>query len=263
MAFSFQVISLFPEMLQTAMSVGVFSQAQKSGLLQLSCVNPREFATDVHKTVDDRPFGGGDGMIMMVEPLRKSIEKARVQQASARVIYLSPQGKVLTAARAKELSQSDGVILVCGRYGGIDQRAFEFIDEEISIGDYVLSGGEFAACVLMDAVSRFIPGVLGHKDSADQDSFSQGLLEQPNFTRPRDYEGQSAPEILLGGHHQKISEWKRLVSLLVTLLKRPDLIPARAPGLKEAHQLWQKLSLEERKTLGLQNLKEEDFNGRL
>lgn len=264
MAFQFQVITVFPEMIQAAMSAGVFSQAQKNSLLSLSCINPRDFTTDLHRTVDDRPFGGGDGMIMLPEPLEKSIAQAKLQQPTAKVIYLSPQGKSLTHKKAQELSQSEGLILLCGRYGGIDQRVInKFVDEEISTGDYVISGGELAACVVMDAVSRFIPGVLGHRDSADKDSFAEGLLEHPNFTRPREYQGQGVPEVLVGGNHAKINDWKRLVSFLVTLQKRPDLINKSddQKSLTAAYRLWNAMTAEERSLLGIGALKEEDFHG--
>lgn len=264
MAFRFQVITVFPEMIQAAMSAGVFSQAQKNSLLTLSCINPRDFTNDLHRTVDDRPFGGGDGMIMLPEPLEKSIAQAKSLQLKARVLYMSPQGKPLTHKKAQELSQSEGLVLLCGRYGGIDQRIINtLVDEEISTGDYVISGGELAACVVMDAVSRFIPGVLGHKDSADKDSFAEGLLEHPNFTRPREYQGHGVPEVLVGGNHKKIDEWKRLVSFLVTLQKRPDLIDKsqNKKTLTEAHKFWNSLSEQERALLGLQGLQEGDFHG--
>lgn len=264
MAFRFQVITVFPEMITAAMSVGVFSQALKNSLLSLTCINPRDFTTDLHRTVDDRPFGGGDGMIMLPEPLEKSIAQAKSQHPSAKVVYLSPQGKPLTHNKAQELSQSEGLILLCGRYGGIDQRVInKFVDEEISTGDYVISGGELAACVVMDAVSRFVPGVLGHRDSADNDSFAGGLLEHPNFTRPREYQGQSVPEILVGGHHAKINDWKHLVSFLVTLQKRPDLINKSEDqnSLTAAYRLWSAMTVEERGLLGIGALKEEDFHG--
>jgi tRNA (guanine37-N1)-methyltransferase len=264
MAFSFQVITLFPEMIQAAMAAGVFGQAQKSALLELSCINPREFTTDVHKTVDDRPFGGGDGMIMMPEPLVAAIHAAKAARAGARVLYLSPQGTPLTHAKARELSREEGLVLICGRYGGIDQRVINrHVDEEISTGDYVISGGELAACVVMDAVSRFVPGVLGHRDSAEKDSFAAGLLEHPNFTKPREYQNQTVPEVLLSGHHHNIQRWKDLTSFLVTLEKRPDLIdrPASGKELKAAHEFWKGLSQTERDLLGLRRLQEEDFHG--
>jgi tRNA (guanine37-N1)-methyltransferase len=265
MAFSFQVITLFPEMIQAAMSAGVFAQAEKKSLISLRCLQPRDFTTDVHRTVDDRPYGGGDGMIMMAEPLAKSIAQAKLQNAQARVIYLSPQGRPLTHVKSQAMAQEAGLILLCGRYGGIDQRVIhQWVDEEISIGEYVLSGGELAACVVMDAVSRFIPGVLGHADSADLDSFgARGWLEQPNFTKPREYSGQAVPEILFSGHHKNLLIWKSQVSLLVTLAKRPDLVDKKncAGELKTAWQFWLNLPSAERDVLGLNDLKEEDFHG--
>lgn len=263
MAFQFQVVTVFPEMIEAAMSAGVFFQARKNSLLSLSCINPRDFTSDVHRTVDDRPFGGGDGMIMLPEPLEKSIARAKSVQPTAKVIYLSPQGKPLTHQRAQTLSQEAGLILLCGRYGGIDQRVInQFVDEELSTGDYVISGGELAACVVMDAVSRHVPGVLGHRDSVEKDSFAEGLLEHPNFTRPREYHGQSVPEILVSGNHKKIADWKHLISYLVTLQKRPDLIEKNmsSQSLKEAYKLWQSLTAAEREVLGLTRLKEKDFH---
>lgn len=260
-SFHFQVITLFPEMIHAAMNAGVFSQAQKKDLLTLTTINPRDFTSDVHRTVDDRPFGGGDGMIMMAEPLEKSIAEAKALRAS-KVVYLSPQGKPLTHEKSQELSKENGLILVCGRYGGIDQRAIQSaIDEEISIGDYVISGGELAACVLMDAVSRFIPKVLGHHESADKDSFAAGVLEQPNFTRPREYRGIAVPEILLSGDHARIQEWKELVSILVTLAKRPDLLKSTSlvPSFKKAQALWSQMDDSEKALLGLDRLKDQDF----
>ena len=262
MPFSFQVITLFPEMIQSAMAVGVFGQAQKKDLLKVSTINPREFTSDIHKTVDDRPFGGGDGMIMMAEPLEKSIAKAKAENPEARVVYLSPQGSRFTQAKAAELATSAGLILVCGRYGGIDQRVINMhIDEEISVGDYVISGGELAAGIVMDAVSRLVPGVLGHADSAENDSFGRGLLEHPNFTKPREYKGQAVPEVLVGGNHKKIAEWKKTLAVLVTLSKRPDLL-SEVPNvdIQKARGFWAALSLEEKQILGLDGLQEADFH---
>ncbi|AHZ84606.1 tRNA (guanosine(37)-N1)-methyltransferase TrmD [Bdellovibrio bacteriovorus] len=270
------VITLFPEMIQGAVSHGVLGQALKGDLLSVQAHTPREFATDKHRTVDDRPFGGGDGMIMLSETLEKSIQK--VQHKNSKVIYLSPQGSVLTDDKARELSQAEHLVLICGRYGGIDQRIINtYVDEEISIGDYVLSGGELGALVVIDALSRFIPGVLGHVDSADKDSFSEGLLEHPNFTRPREYLGQDVPEVLLSGNHKLIADWKEKVSALVTLKKRPDLFiiylaeerekyralkkKKTAEPLKELFKFWQQLSPQDREVLGLEDLNEESFNG--
>ncbi|CAE79960.1 tRNA (guanosine(37)-N1)-methyltransferase TrmD [Bdellovibrio bacteriovorus] len=270
------VITLFPEMIQGAVSHGVLGQALKGDLLSVQAHTPREFASDKHRTVDDRPFGGGDGMIMLSETLEKSIQK--VQHKNSKVIYLSPQGSVLTDDKARELSQAEHLVLICGRYGGIDQRIINtYVDEEISIGDYVLSGGELGALVVIDALSRFIPGVLGHVDSADKDSFSEGLLEHPNFTRPREYLGQDVPEVLLSGNHKLIADWKEKVSALVTLKKRPDLFiiylaeerekyralkkKKTAEPLKELFKFWQQLSPQDREVLGLEDLNEESFNG--
>jgi tRNA (guanine37-N1)-methyltransferase len=270
------VITLFPEMIESAVQYGVLGQALKGDLLQVGTHTPREFAAPPHRTVDDRPFGGGDGMIMLSETLEKTILK--VKHKNSKVIYMSPQGDVLTDERARTFSKEEHLVVICGRYGGIDQRIINnYVDEEVSIGDYVLSGGELGALVVIDAVSRFIPGVLGHADSADKDSFSGGLLEHPNFTRPRNILEQEVPEVLLGGNHKLIGEWKMKVSALVTLVKRPDLFQAylekenekyralkkrktEAP-LKELKKFWINLSEQDRKVLGLAELNEEDFNG--
>lgn len=270
------VITLFPEMIEGAASYGVLGQALKSDLLKVTSHTPREFAQDRHRTVDDRPFGGGDGMIMLAEPLEKTIQK--VQHKNSKIIYMSPQGDVLTDAKARSLAKEEHLIIICGRYGGIDQRIINaYVDEELSIGDYVLSGGELGALVAIDAISRMVPGVLGHSESANQDSFSAGLLEHPNFTRPRHYLGEEVPEILLGGNHKLIENWKQKVSALTTLVKRPDLFQAyleeenakysqlkkkktEAP-IKELKKFWNQLSLQDRKVLGLEELSEEDFNG--
>jgi len=252
----FSVITLFPEIIEAGFSKGIVGQAQGSQLIQVECINPRSFTQDVHKTVDDRPFGGGDGMIMLAEPLAKSIESI---QGPAHVIYLSPQGAPLTDRKAKELSQKTHLILICGRYGGIDQRLINSqVDEEISIGDYVLSGGELAASVLMDAVSRKIPGVLGNLTSSELDSFSGQRLEEPSFTRPREYLGQSVPEILLSGNHAKIQEWRKNLKDLVTLKKRPDLFGEKGPDLHHLKKFWSDLSESEKKSLGLQKFPQEN-----
>lgn len=263
----FQIITLFPELIQAITSEGVIGQARKKDLIQISSIQPRDFTEDIHKTVDDRPFGGGDGMVMMIGPLKAAIAQAKNQaKVGAKVIYLSPQGQTLSQNKVEEFSQEEEIILLCGRYAGIDQRILNtLVDEEISIGDYVISGGELAAGILIDAVSRRVPGVLGHVDSADQDSFSQslqGLLEAPMFTRPRDYEGQSAPEILLSGNHKKIIEWRRDVSVLVTMAKRPDLLFEKRFSDKEKKSLikfWQDLSSTDKQILGLESITEKDF----
>lgn len=269
------VITLFPEMIENATSFGVLGQALKENLLRVSSHTPREFTSDRHRTVDDRPFGGGDGMIMLAEPLDKSILK--LKHNNSKVLYMSPQGETLSDAKARALSKEEHLIVICGRYGGIDQRVINaYVDEEISIGDYVLSGGELGALVLIDAVSRFVPGVLGHQDSADKDSFSEGLLEHSNFTRPREYLGEEVPEALLSGNHKLIADWKEQVAALVTLVKRPDLFQKylekenekyrslkkkkkQAP-IVELKLFWLNLSIQDRKVLGLDGLQEDDFN---
>ncbi|MEZ0391704.1 MAG: tRNA (guanosine(37)-N1)-methyltransferase TrmD [Pseudobdellovibrionaceae bacterium] len=263
----FQVITLFPQMIEATISEGVIGQARNKSLVQIDCINPREFAIDNHKTVDDRPFGGGDGMVMMAEPLQKALREA-IEQSSKDpwIVYLTPQGAPLDQKKVKELAQNENLVLVCGRYGGIDQRVLnQFIDEEISLGDYVLSGGELAASVVIDSVSRQLPGVLGHQDSANSDSFSeklQGLLEAPSFTRPREWMGEAAPEVLLSGNHSKIEKWKSQVSWLVTLLKRPDLALDKKLSRKEYLELqkfWQGLGPSEKEVLGLLALTDADL----
>jgi tRNA (guanine37-N1)-methyltransferase len=224
------VISLFPEMFQTFTQQGVIGRAVKTGLLQVECFNPRDFTFDKHRTVDDRPYGGGPGMLMMVQPLKDAILAAKKAAGrKTKVIYLSPQGKKLDQAGVKQLSQNESLILVAGRYEGIDERVIKTqIDEEWSIGDYVLSGGELPAMVLMDAVSRFVPGVLGHEQSAEQDSFSHGLLDCPHYTRPENLDGELVPKVLLSGDHQKIRQWRLQQSLGRTWQRRPELLNALA-----------------------------------
>lgn len=267
-----RIITLFPELIHQITSHGVLGQAVEKKLIYIETLNPRQFTQDVHKSVDDRPFGGGDGMIMMVEPLHQamqSLEKKSLANSAGqsplkktRKIYLSPQGKRLTDTLVKELSQEGNIILLCGRYGGVDQRFLnEHEMEEVSIGDYVLSGGELAAGVLIDAVSRFIPGVLGHGQSAQADSFQEGWLEHPHFTRPREWQGQAIPEILLSGNHRLITEWKKKMGQLVTLQKRPDLFWAKnlpVTELSELHDFYLSLNENEKKYLGL-NLTNESF----
>lgn len=212
-------------MFQTFTEQGVIGRAVKSGMLQVECFNPRDYTFDKHRTVDDRPYGGGPGMLMMVQPLTDAIHAAKLAAGEKhKVIYLSPQGRRLDQQGVKRLSQEESLILVAGRYEGIDQRVIDAeIDEEWSIGDYVLSGGELPAMVLMDAIARCVPGVLGHAQSAEQDSFSEGLLDCPHYTRPENLDGRLVPEVLLSGDHDKIRQWRLKQSLGSTWLRRPDL----------------------------------------
>ncbi len=222
----FGIVSLFPEMFAPFTQQGVTGRAVKSGLLSVDTFNPRDFTHDRHRTVDDRPYGGGPGMLMMVKPLTDAIAAAKqVGGENSKVIYLSPQGKPLDQAGVKRLSEIDRTILICGRYEGIDERVIDaHVDEEVSIGDYVLSGGELPAMVLMDAVARLVPGVLGHKASAVEDSFTDGLLDCPHYTRPEVLEGQAVPEVLLSGDHEKIRQWRLTQSLGRTWQRRPELL---------------------------------------
>lgn len=224
----FGVVTLFPEMLQALTDQGVSGRAVKQDRVQIACWNPRDFAHDNYQTVDDRPYGGGPGMLMKIQPLRDAIHAAKAAAGDgAKVIYMSPQGRKLDQQGVLELAQQDKLILVAGRYEGIDERLIEHeVDEEWSIGDFVLSGGELAAMTLMDAVIRLVPGVLGHDQSAQQDSFMEGLLDCPHYTRPEDYEGQLVPEVLLSGNHEKIRQWRLKQSLGRTWERRPDLLDA-------------------------------------
>ena len=220
------VISLFPEMFRAITEHGVTGRAVKSGLLQIECWNPRDFTHDKHRTVDDRPYGGGPGMLMMVQPLRDAIHAAKQAAGDgAKVIYLSPQGRKLSQAGVTELATNQKLILVAGRYEGIDERVIQTeVDEEWSIGDYVLSGGELPAMTLIDAVSRLVPGVLGDQASAEQDSFTDGLLDHPHYTRPEVLDGLTVPEALTSGNHEVIRRWRLKQSLGRTWQRRPELI---------------------------------------
>lgn len=220
------VISLFPDMFRAITDFGVTGRAVKRGLLEINLWNPRDFAHDKHRSVDDRPYGGGPGMLMMVQPLRDAIQAAKLAAGDdVKVIYLSPQGKKLTQSGVAELAQHQKLILVAGRYEGIDERVIQSeIDEEWSIGDYVLSGGELPAMTLVDAVSRLVPGVLGDMASAEQDSFTDGLLDCPHYTRPENLDGVMVPDVLLSGNHEHIRRWRLKQSLGRTWQRRPELL---------------------------------------
>ena len=219
------VVTLFPDLFEIATRYGVTGKAVQRGVVELGLWNPRDYTTDRHRSVDDRPYGGGPGMVMMVQPLRDAIRAARSAAPNSKVVYLSPQGQRLDQAAVREMAGRDGMILVAGRYEGIDQRLIDSgVDEEWSIGDYVLSGGELAAMVVMDAVTRLLPGVLGHDQSAEQDSFTAGLLDHPHYTRPEEIDGMRVPEVLLGGDHAVIARWRLKQALGRTWLQRPDLL---------------------------------------
>tara|TARA_B110000503_G_C7132649_1_gene407466 strand:- start:434 stop:1186 length:753 start_codon:yes stop_codon:yes gene_type:complete len=220
------LITLFPNMFEAITEHGISGRAVKNGLVEIACFNPRDFTEDRHRTVDDRPYGGGPGMVMLIEPLRKAITAARewIDQ-DVTVVYLSPQGQLLKQASVNEFSKKENLILIAGRYEGIDERLINLeVDEEWSIGDYVLSGGELPAMVLVDALIRQKPGALGHQESAEQDSFAKGLLDCPHYTRPEVCGEESVPAVLLSGNHQNIKRWRRRQALLRTQLRRPDLL---------------------------------------
>ena len=232
------VVTLFPEMISAVTEMGVTGRAVKEGLLNVACFNPRDYATDRHRTVDDRPYGGGPGMVMLCQPLADAVRAAKSwidgsssliegsQSAPTKVVYMSPQGRPFNQSLVENILESAvNLVLVAGRYEGVDERFIQMeVDEEWSIGDYVLSGGELPAMVVMDALTRHLPGALGHSESAVQDSFVEGLLDCPHYTRPEDYKGQSVPDLLLSGDHQKIAEWRHEQALQRTRARRPDLL---------------------------------------
>lgn len=234
----FDVVTLFPEMFAAITQSGITRRAFEQQKCGLTLWNPRDFTNDNYRTIDDRPYGGGPGMVMLAKPLEAAIDAARGRQAEQglpkpRVVYLSPQGRALTHKRVMQMTTEPGLVLLCGRYEAVDQRLLErCADEEISLGDFVLSGGELPAMALMDAVIRQLPGVLNDEGSAVEDSFVNGLLDCPHYTRPEVYEGVAVPPVLLGGHHAEIEKWRRQQALLATAKKRPDLImQAREAGL--------------------------------
>jgi tRNA (guanine37-N1)-methyltransferase len=232
----FDCVTLFPEAFAAVSDHGITRRAREDGLWSLALWNPRDFTTDNYRTVDDRPYGGGPGMVMLAGPLAKAIAAAKAAgQGEAKVIHLSPQGAPMGHGKVMELAAEKRVVLLCGRYEGIDERLIEgAVDEELSIGDYVLSGGELAAMVLIDAVVRQLPGALGDEGSAAQESFVNGLLDCPQYTRPEVYEGKAVPEVLLSGHHERIGRWRLKQSLGRTWLRRPELLERR--GLSEAEK---------------------------
>jgi tRNA (guanine37-N1)-methyltransferase len=223
----FHVVTLFPEMFAAVTHSGISGRALETGLWSLGLWNPRDFTKDNYRTVDDRPYGGGPGMLMLAEPLEKALDAAQ-EAGGGKVIYLSPQGRKLDHGKVMELAGKSATTLLCGRYEGVDERLIRRrVDEELSLGDYVLSGGELAAMAVIDAVVRQIPGALGDSDSAAQESFVDGLLDCPQYTRPEDYGGEKVPEVLMSGHHENIRRWRLKQALGRTWLRRPDLLAAR------------------------------------
>ena len=220
-----EVVTLFPELIQQALKVGVLGRAVERGILSVGCEDPRVHTRDVHRTVDDRPYGGGPGMVLKPEPMSAAIDAAAARVPGGPRIYMSAQGVPFTQALAQEFSKLPGMTLVAGRYEGLDERVIESrIDREVSVGDYVLSGGEFPALVVIDAVARLLPGVLGDERSAVEESFDKGLLDWPHYTRPVEFEGRTVPEVLQGGHHADIQRWRLKQAVARTWMRRPDLI---------------------------------------
>jgi tRNA (guanine37-N1)-methyltransferase len=231
------VLTLFPEVFRPPWSAGLFGKAVEKGILEVDLVNYRDYAEGRHKVVDDTPFGGGSGMVIKVEPVARALLELRTKNPKVHVVLLTPQGALLNQAKVRRLCGHGHLALLCGRYEGVDERIRRLVDEELSIGDYVLSGGEPAAWVLMDAVSRLVPGVLGSEESVCEESFSEGsLLEYPQYTRPREHSGLEVPEILLSGDHQAIARWRRRQALLRTVRRRPELLESLS--MTEEERTW-------------------------
>jgi tRNA (guanine37-N1)-methyltransferase len=236
----FDILTLFPEMFRSPLEESIIGKARNVGLIQVNLFNIRDYAEGKHRVTDDYPYGGGKGMIMKPEPIMRGIEAIQSDNPEARVILMTPQGYPLRQEVVKRLAQQSHLILICGRYEGVDERVRDVVDEEISIGDYVLTGGELAALVVIDAVSRQIPGVLGDEEASEDDSFSRGLLEHPQYTRPREFAGRKVPEILLSGDHQAIEQWRRQEALRRTWERRPDLLSEAAMS-EDEHQILDEL----------------------
>ena len=232
------ILTIFPEMFQSVLSSSILGRARENGLIDVQCTDIRPFSECKHKNTDDYPFGGGAGMVMLAQPIADAMASVTGENFHGRRIYLGPRGRTLTTEVARELSKEEHLVLLCGHYEGVDQRVLDTcIDEEISIGDYILTGGELAAMVLVDCVSRFIPGVLGSEESPEEESFSDGLLEYPQYTRPAVWEGVPVPEVLLSGHHARIQAWRREQSLRITQKNRPDLLKTAELTAKERKML--------------------------
>ena len=222
------ILTLFPEFFASPLSQSILKRALAGGIIQVECINLRDFAFDRHQVTDDRPFGGGPGMVLKIEPLAAAIQWARQRRPNLRVILLSPQGRLFKQPLAVELANLDNLLLVCGHYEGVDERVQHFIDDEISLGDFILTGGEIPALAVLDAVTRLLPGSLGDEDSAGEDSFKDNLLKGPQYTRPREFAGHGVPEMLLSGDHYRIAQWRRQEALRRTRRRRPDLLKEAA-----------------------------------
>jgi tRNA (guanine37-N1)-methyltransferase len=220
----FDILTLFPEFFVSPLQQSILRRALAGGIIQVELINLRDFALDRHKVTDDRPFGGGPGMVLKIEPLVKAITTARESRPDLRAILLSPQGRVFKQSLAIELAGFDNVMLICGHYEGVDDRLQHYIDDEISLGDFILTGGEIPALMILDAVTRLLPGSLGDEDSSQEDSFKDNLLKGPQYTRPREYDGYRVPEVLFSGDHQRVAQWRRQQAVRRTLERRPDLL---------------------------------------
>jgi tRNA (guanine37-N1)-methyltransferase len=222
----FTIVTLFPEFFESPLAVGLLGKALERELLQVECIQLRDFTTDRHRTVDDTPFGGGPGMVMLVEPLVAALESIRHAHPATRVTLLSPRGPRFSQATAAAWVEQEDVTLVCGRYEGVDERLLKggFVDEEVSLGDFVLNGGEVAALAMVEACSRLLPGAMGNVESVPNDSFYDGLLDHPHYTRPREFRGMAVPDVLLSGNHAQIDQWRRQQALHITRSRRPDLL---------------------------------------
>jgi tRNA (guanine37-N1)-methyltransferase len=230
----FTLLTLFPSIFDSPLGESLIKKARDKGLLDFNIVNIRDFASDIHRTCDDAPFGGGAGMVMKAEPIREAMEHVDKVRGRPRYVLLSPLGRRFDQEMAARFSRLDHLALLCGRYEGVDERIFSLVDEEVSIGDYVLSGGEAAALVVIDAVARLVPGVLGNEASPMDESFLEGLLEYPQYTRPREFLGMEVPEVLLSGNHEEIRRWRRKESIRRTILRRPDLMERFQPTKEDA-----------------------------